>query len=222
MKRPRAGACLIIEGEAATLDGTTTGTTGPPTAAHAADADLERRWLAGDEGALADLHRRYGKRLERVAFRILGNHADAEDVVQRVFLALPRAAYRGSASLWSYLHRAAVHGSVNQIRARRRRGAAHERLLAEAELAARPAAANPEAQVLEGEMLAAVARALLEVKPQHRRALVLRIHHGLGNREIAEREGVPVATVGTWLRRGRKELVKALRPMLRELGGEPR
>lgn len=182
-----------------------------------ADADLERRWLAGDLSALGEVHRRYGKRLERVAYRIVGNHADAEDVVQRVFLALPRAAYRGSASLWSYLYRAAVNGSVNLLRARRRRGDAHERVLAEAVLADERAEASPEAHVLEGEMLAAVAHALLDVKPQHRRALVLRIHHGLTNTEIAEQEDVPLATVGTWLRRGRQELVTALRPLLREL-----
>ena len=71
--------------------------------------------------------------------------------------------------------------------------------------------------MLEGEVLAAVARGLLDVKPQHRRALVLRIVHGLSNTEIAAREDVPLATVGTWLRRGRKELAQALRPMLREL-----
>ena len=171
---------------------------------------------------LSEVHCRYGKRLERVAYRILGNQADAEDVVQRVFLALPRAAYRGTASLWSYLPRAAVNGSVNLIRARRRRGEAHDRVLAEAQLASSQADSGPEAQVLEGEMLAAVARALLDVKPQHRRALVLRIHHGLTNTEISEQEGVPLATVGTWLRRGRQELVSAMRPLLRELGRRPR
>jgi RNA polymerase sigma-70 factor (ECF subfamily) len=186
-----------------------------------ADAALERRWLARDRGALGDLHRRYSKKLERVAFRILGNRADAEDVVQQVFLALPRATYRGSASLWSYLYRAAVNGSVNLLRARRRRGDAHQRVLAETLLAEARRTPSPETQVLEGELLAAVARALLEVKPRHRRVLVLRVQHGLSNTEIAEQEGVPLATVGTWLRRGRQELVKALRPLLREIDRRP-
>jgi DNA-directed RNA polymerase specialized sigma24 family protein len=52
------------------------------------------------------------------------------------------------------------------------------------------------------------------VKPRHRRVLVMHIHHGLTNTEIAEREGVPLATVGTWLRRGREELRRALAPLL--------
>ena len=109
-----------------------------------------------------------------------------------------------------------MNGSVNLLRARKRRREAHEKLLAQS-FVAKTADGSPEAQVLEGEILAVVARALLGVKPQHRRALVLRIHHGLSNTEIAEQEGVPLATVGTWLRRGREELSRSLRPLLREL-----
>jgi RNA polymerase sigma-70 factor (ECF subfamily) len=183
-----------------------------------ADPDLDRRWLRGEPGALAEAHRRYRPRLEAVAFRILGNRADAEDVVQRVFLALPRAAYRGSASLWSYLHRASVNGSVNLLRSRQRREVVYREVRGRALVDQAAGWVGPDAQVLEGELLSAVARALLRVKPQHRRALVLRIVHGLSNTEIAESEGVPLATVGTWLRRGREELTRALGPVALELG----
>ena len=182
-----------------------------------AEAELERRWLAGEEGALADVHGRYRRRLEAVAYRIVGNRADAEDVVQRVFVALPRAAYNGTASLWSYLYRAAVNGSVNLLRSRKRRIGLEREVLSQARMNG-DACSSPEAHILEGEILAAVAKALLQVKPQHRQALVLRIHHGLSNVEIAEREKVPPATVGTWLRRGREELREALEPLLRDVG----
>ena len=97
-----------------------------------------------------------------------------------------------------------------------------QRLLQHQRLHASPARSNPETRVLEGEILAGVAKALLYVRPQHRRVLVLRIMHGLSNTEIAEREGLPLATVGTWLRRGREELRRNMRPLLRELGREPR
>lgn len=182
-----------------------------------AEAELERRWLAGDDGALAQVHDRYRRRLEAVAYRIVGNRADAEDVVQRVFVALPRAAYAGTASLWSYLYRSAVNGSVNLLRSRKRRYGLEREILSQARMSGEPAA-SPESQILEGEILAAVAKALLQVKPQHRSALVLRIHHGLTNVEIAEHENVPPATVGTWLRRGREELRDALEPLLRDIG----
>jgi RNA polymerase sigma-70 factor (ECF subfamily) len=184
------------------------------------DRELDRLFLDHEEGALAALNRRYRRRLEAVAYRILRDQADAEDVVQRVFLALPGAAYRGTASLWSYLYRAATNGSVNVLRTKRRQEAARQELLRQDAAARRPLAPDPESHVLEGEVLAAVAKALVRVKPRHRRVLVLRIVHGLTNTEIAEREGLPVATVGTWLRRGREELRGALGPLLRDLGRE--
>jgi RNA polymerase sigma-70 factor (ECF subfamily) len=184
--------------------------------------DLDRRWLRREPGAYGEAHGRYRSRLEAVAYRIVGSRADAEDVVQRVFQALPRGSYQGTASLWAYLHRAAVNASVNLLRARRRRETLCQDLGRESALHVSPVAADPEAQVLEGELLACVARALLRVKPRHRRVLVLRIKHGLSNVEIAEQEGVPPATVATWLRRGREELRTALAPTLRELEGSAR
>jgi RNA polymerase sigma-70 factor (ECF subfamily) len=183
-----------------------------------ADAEVDRLWLGGDPAALGELHRRYHRRLESVAYRVLGDASDAEDVVQRIFLGLPNAAYRGTATLWTYLYRAALNGAVNVLRARRRREALQERELRRVLAAAAEEADNPEARVLEGEILGAVAQALLQVKPQHRRALVLRIVWDLSNTQIAERERVPLATVGTWLRRGREELRAALGPVLDDLG----
>ncbi len=169
--------------------------------------------------ALADLHARYRVRLEAAAFRVLRDRDEAEDVVQRVFEALPRIRFRGQASLWTYLYRAAVNGALSALRKRKRRELAVTELRVHALYRdpAREAVEDPEARVLEGEILSAVASALLDVKPQHRRALVLRIVWGLSNTEIAEREGVPLPTVGTWLRRGREELRARLGPLLRDL-----
>jgi RNA polymerase sigma-70 factor (ECF subfamily) len=186
--------------------------------AEMADREVDQLWLRGDERALPEVHRRYRHRLEAVAYRIVGNRADAEDVVQRVFLALPGASYGGRASLWTYLYRAAANGAVNVLRSRRRIAALEEanlgRLLDGERL---EPDAGPESRVFEGEVMASVARALLQVKPRHRRALVLRIVWGLTNSEIAERENVPLATVGTWLRRGREELRRAMGPTACEL-----
>ena len=183
-----------------------------------ADRELEQQWLAGDPEALERAHTRYRARLESVAFRILRNRDDAEDVVQKIFIALGRASYHGKASLWTYLYRAAVNGSVNVLRSKRRRESAERELLQRELLTPTPSQPlSPESKVLEGEIMAEVARALIYVKPQHRRVLVLRVMHGLTNTEIAERENLPLATVGTWLRRGREELQRGLKPLLRDM-----
>jgi RNA polymerase sigma-70 factor (ECF subfamily) len=182
------------------------------------DREIDRLWLRGDARALSELHRRYRHRLEAVASRIVGNRADAEDVVQRVFLALPGAAYGGRASLWTYLCRSASNAAINVLRARRRASALEQANLARlVDAQADTVRPGQESRVLESEVMGAVAQALLDVKPQHRRVLVLRIVWGLSNTEIAEREGVPMATVGTWLRRGREELRRALGPTARDL-----
>jgi RNA polymerase sigma-70 factor (ECF subfamily) len=198
------------------LSGSTSNTVHP----RMADLELDQRWLRGEPGAFEEAHGRYRSRLEAVAYRIVGNHSDAEDVVQNVFLALPRAAYRGSASLWSYLYRAAVNTSVNLLRSRKRGNGLQQEVMAQAlALGAPERTSDPDSRVFEAEVAATVAKALLRVKPQHRRVLVLRINHGLSNTEIAEREGIPLATVGTWLRRGREELREMLQPLLREMRG---
>jgi RNA polymerase sigma-70 factor (ECF subfamily) len=183
-----------------------------------ADAALADVALAG--ASLADLHGQYRSRLEAVAFRLLRDHDEAEDVVQHVFEALPRADFRGRSSVWTYLYRAAVNGALSALRKHRRRESARTELRVRAafgHLVEAEQEPDPEARVLEGEILSAVASALLHVKPQHRRALVLRIVWGFTNTEIAEREGVPLPTVGTWLRRGREELRAHLGPLLRDL-----
>lgn len=185
-----------------------------------ADAEIDALWMGGEAEALGELHRRYRSRLEAVAYRILRDRADAEDVVQRIFLALPRIDFQGRASLWTYLYRAAWNGALNVLRAKRRRETVDAEALGLALGLNLEEAAGPEAIVLEGQILGAVARALLSVKPQHRRALTLRIVWDLSNSEIAEREGVPLATVGTWLRRGREELRQGLGPLLRDLDRE--
>ena len=179
-----------------------------------AEAELQQRWLAGDKDALADVHGRYRRRLEAVAYRIVGDRSDAEDVVQRVFISVQNATYRGTASFWTYLYRAAVNSSVNVLRARRRRASLESEHYRQLLVSDAPRDRTADAQVLEGEVLAAVARAMLRVKPQHRRGLNLRIVWNLSNTEIAQQEGLPLAPVVTVLRRGREEWRDYPQPLL--------
>jgi RNA polymerase sigma-70 factor (ECF subfamily) len=181
------------------------------------DSDLEALLAGGSPDAIARIHGRYRGRLEAVSYRILRNYADAEDVVSKIFMALRRTKYRGESSLWTYLYRASVNGSVNMIRSRQRRRRAEQSLLEVQKIQREITPITTEAELLGGQILAEVSKALLYVKPQHRRVLTLRIIHGLTNTEIAEHENLPLPTVGTWLRRGREELQRALKPLMKEL-----
>jgi RNA polymerase sigma-70 factor (ECF subfamily) len=80
------------------------------------DAILVARFNTGDELAFKEIMTRYRGRMLSVALRRLGNHADAEEIVQDTFIRAHRglATFRGEASLSAWLHRIALNLSHNR------------------------------------------------------------------------------------------------------------
>ena len=78
---------------------------------------------AGDHGALGTLYERWAPRLLRVAWRIVGGRAEAEDVLHDVFVALPKAAsqYRPSGRAGAWLVQCATRAALMSLRSARRR-----------------------------------------------------------------------------------------------------
>lgn len=137
----------------------------------------------------------------RTAYRITGNAADAEDVLQTIFLRLvrrdPSAPLPESEE--SYLRRAAVNASVDLIRARRveRRVA-----LTEAEaMTMKPSTAD----LREG-----LRRALAELSPEAAEIFALRYFEDFTNRQIAKALGMSQVLVAVKLHRARQQLQKQL------------
>ncbi|WP_233416978.1 RNA polymerase sigma factor [Halovulum marinum] len=89
------------------------------------DRALVDRALAGDAGAFGLLVARHYDRIFRVAWRVLGSQADAEDLAQDVCAALPGKldGFRAEARFTTWLHRVVV----NAARDRLRRHATHAR-----------------------------------------------------------------------------------------------
>ena len=85
--------------------------------------DLIDRVRAGSVDAFAELFQQYAPVVHRVAWRMLRVPADADDVVQEVFLGLPRAlrGYRGEGSLEGWIKRVAVRTCLMRMRSHRRR-----------------------------------------------------------------------------------------------------
>src|SRR5262245_49319548 len=88
-----------------------------------AEARLVERLKDGDAEALETLMARYQARIYRVAFGITRREADAEEVVQDVFLSLFRKvdSFEGRASLGTWLYRVAMNAALIK-----RRGKRHE------------------------------------------------------------------------------------------------
>lgn len=82
----------------------------------------------GDQDAFRQIIEAYQESIIRVCRGFVGNHEDAEDVAQDVFIQLYKSAsrLRGEAKLSTWLYRVAVNKSLNHLRSfKARRGSAH-------------------------------------------------------------------------------------------------
>jgi RNA polymerase sigma-70 factor (ECF subfamily) len=184
----------------------------------AADRELVARAASGDERAMSDLYDRYGTLLYTVAYRVVGQRADAEEVVVEAFAQAWREAgrfeaARGSVAAW--LTMIARSRALDLVRARGRR----DRLVASAAISgldAGPAlvdsSVSPAERTDEDERRRVVRLAIQGLSPPQRQAIELVFFEGLSQTEIATRLNEPLGTVKTRIRLGMQKLREALRP----------
>jgi RNA polymerase sigma-70 factor (ECF subfamily) len=172
------------------------------------EARLVARAAAGRLDAFEELVRRYQLPVYRVALRMLGDRADAEDAAQDAFLqawqALPGFAGRSRFSTW--LYRIVTNRCLNIRRSARRIEPLPEGLEVEAP------ASRPDRIVEAASELEALAEAIARLSPEQRVPLVLRTFEGCSYEEIAGVLGISVAAVRGRLHRARLELLEAMRP----------
>ncbi len=164
---------------------------------------------AGDDDAFHELVDAHAVRLYRLAFSLVGNAADAEDVVQETlvgaFRSMGRFESRSTVKTWLtriLLRQAARH--------HRRRGRRPERPLE----AARGTAGSRGPAPPEAARRLDVQAALERLSPLHREVVVLREFGGMSYAEMAEALDVPRGTVESRLHRARRELRELLRDYL--------
>ena len=195
-----------------------------PAATPVGDSDLVTHAAAGDERAVAELYDRYGQVLYAVAYRIVGQRADAEEVVLDAFAQAWREATRfdtsrGSVAGW--LTTIARSRALDLVRARSRR----DRITAMA-AAERPDSSpamggwrvDPSTAVDLAERRRQVQLALEALSPPQRRAIELAYFEGLSQSEIAELLQEPLGTIKTRVRLGMQKLRECLRPFYFERG----
>lgn len=155
-----------------------------------------------------EIARRYGRFLHTVAYRLTGDHDDAQDVVQEVLLRVRRGleTYRPG-SMEGWLSRITTNVFLDEVRRRRRRPAEALPVDAEAVLPASPA---PEEALAASVLPEDVQDALLRLPDEFRAAVVLCDVAGLSYQEIGDALGVPVGTVRSRIHRGRALLRKSL------------
>jgi RNA polymerase sigma-70 factor (ECF subfamily) len=174
------------------------------------DADLVRRFRAGEGRAFEAIVDRYKRPLFVMLTRMVGDRHAADDLLQECFVRLWRHidGLDESEPLYGLLRRTAVNLGLNHLRGRARRRTAMES--AAREMAGAPADAEPEAGGA-GETSLAVREALSEMPEDQRACLVLRVQEELSYSEIARATGVAVGTVMSRLSRARTALRERLK-----------
>jgi RNA polymerase sigma-70 factor, ECF subfamily len=173
------------------------------------EAALLARAQAGDVGAFEQLSARYADRLFLLLVRLLGDWAEAEDVAQEVMLRAWRgiARFRGRSSYFTWLYRIAVNEANRALGQRARRPA--DVPIGAVELPG-PPAADPARQAENTELRQALGRALAELPPPLRTAIVLRDVEGLSTQEAAEITGIGQAAFKSRLHRARLRVRAAI------------
>lgn len=188
------------------------------------EVDLVRRARDGDAGAFGDLVRTYQRRAVSVAYRLLGNSADASDVSQEAFV----RAYRNIGQLddparfGAWLMRVVSNLSLNYRRSRAARPAAS--LDGAMETGAefrRPTTGLRAAGAHEGdgdaqtsELNDAVSRAMEQLPDKQRLALILFSVEGMPQKEVADILECSVELVKWNVFQARKKLKELLHEFL--------
>lgn len=180
-----------------------------------AQAELLHAMARGDKSALGRIYDLLSKPLYSLAYRVLNDHPEAQDVVHDVFLQLWKSAKtydadRGSVFAWAAT--LTRNRSIDRVRRRKRRA----EILAES--AADIHGASPSAwgadSVSSKENSGAVRAALTQLPPEQQAALELAYFGGLTQVEISTRLNEPLGTVKARIRRGLLKLRATLPPRL--------
>lgn len=185
----------------------------------APDAALLVAFANGDAAAGRALVARLGPKLFGHAFRVLGDRAEAEDVVQDAMIKLWKIApdwRQGEAQVSTWAYRVVANLCTDRIRRRKTRNQVDIDAVAEPEADMMSAVE----QMTETARADALQSALATLPDRQRQAVVLRHLEGFANPEIADILGIGVEAVESLTARGKRTLKAALQGRKDELGYE--
>lgn len=174
------------------------------------ELDLVERCRRGELGAFETLYRQHSGRLFSLAVRMLGNPADAEDLLQEIFLTAHRKleSFRGDSALGTWLYRLAMNQILDHVRSRAARTGQMTDGLDDATLLA-----DASGHRLADRAIARIdlERALAELPEGCRAAFVLHDVEGLEHREVSEVLGIAEGTSKSQVHKARLRLRGLLR-----------
>lgn len=178
------------------------------------ERDLIVKSCAGDGRAFGELVRAHQQVALRVAYLVVRNSHDAEEVAQDAFVKAFRAlaGFRDDEPFRPWLLRIVRNEALNRVRGRQRRERASQRLMADP--GSGGAAPSPESFVVTGDDSGAILAAMDRLPLRYREVVHHRFLLGLSEGEVAQVLGMPKGTVKSRTSRG----LKGLRGLLEEMG----
>ena len=179
--------------------------TSPKSQPQVTDSVLMSRIRAGDHDALAALHDRYAQVVYSVALRVVGDTAQAEDILQEIFLQLwhePQKFDSSRGSLGAWLAVIARHRAIDHLRRRRPESDIDDVTVSiDSEL---------EQTADRNKVIARIRSAVQQLPAEQREPLELAFFQGLTHAEIAANTGEPLGTIKTRIRAALLALRKVL------------
>jgi RNA polymerase sigma factor (sigma-70 family) len=175
------------------------------------DAELVQHTLAGDQDAFATLVERYKDAVQNLAYRMLSNITEAEDVTQEVFVRAytQLATYKPAHKFSTWLLSIASHLAIDQLRRRRFLALPLEDVPFLEWVA--DLGAGPEQSALEGEQQDEIQLYLRRPPSKYRAVIVLRYWYDLSYDEIALALNLTPALVKARLHRARELLARYMK-----------
>ena len=162
----------------------------------------------GDADAFEQLVVAYRDQVFRLALRMCGSEADADEVAQEAFLsawkALPN--FRGESQFSTWLYQLTTHAAIDLMRREKRQIAAADIT----EVNAADPAPSPQQQAEQSEQREIVRDAILQLAPEQREVVVLRFMEELSYEEIGAVLKLPSGTVKSRLNRAKAQLKEIL------------
>jgi RNA polymerase sigma-70 factor, ECF subfamily len=178
-------------------------------------APLVERSRRGDMEAFGALVAETEAYVYNLAYRILGNVQEAEDMTQDVFVRVWRALpeFRADCKFTTWLYRIVMNTSLNRQRQLRAelQIVDHTDALDDLALPKETSDADPSAAAIDRETVAALWAAVERLSAKYRLVIALFYQEGLSYEEIAELLALPLGTVKSHLNRARCALGKVLR-----------
>ena len=185
------------------------------------DLELMQGIQAEDPDALSQLYDRYSGILKALILRVLHNEAEADDLLQEIFMEIWNQAKNFSAQKGKplgWMVTLARRRAIDALRKKQAYARAEERLQNETEQQPDAWAHNATAEEIAfADTRILVRRVINKLPPAQQQAIALAFFQGMSQREIASRTNTPLGTVKTRLELGLKKIYDGLKKLKDEL-----